>query len=236
MKPLPLYPCTPQWEADYRKVIGSDEWLARKVDRNRRLGEHWAFLKDWVPELFTEWSKERRFLDIGPGPGESIEIARSFGMDAYGVDAKRGAGGMGEKYLKVSQMMSQRQKLNIAYSGFWKWSADIDREWRTSIGIVVSRGAIEQVFSEHMDGPPHDEHHNAKMLHWKVNGETLDAMDHFMSSLRQAMCLYGSLVIVGNGSANTSEYEEMMFRAADANGFKLVRRDSMCSHKWVRTP
>lgn len=228
-----------KWRAQRDALLRDDPWLQRKTDRCRRLAEHAEYIKKYCPEMQT--LRGGIVIDIGPGPGEFLEIARHFRHSPYGIDAETGSGGMGDKYLRYSKLMTARQGLHVDYCGLEFWLNNVftggTLEWRDmSAGVVLinSRGSIEQAFSEHMEGVPHDVHHNCKMLAWRESGETEDVFFGAFAKFQRLLKPGCGVLIHANGAANGEYYDSVVMRAAEENGFDCVLHEGLVLHKWVK--
>src|SRR5690606_26418783 len=72
-------PPSAEWQYAAATLL-DDPWLARKVDRERRLKEHRAYMERYCAEL----DGKGLVIDIGPGPGEFLELCRAKGHDILG--------------------------------------------------------------------------------------------------------------------------------------------------------
>ena len=229
-----------RWERRRDELL-QDSWLANKTDRLRRLREHAEYVQKYCPEITTIEPKGL-VLDIGPGPGELLEIARYYGHEIFGIDAADDTtGGMGREYLEYSQLMTERQKLNVEYCNFRWWLENVlsygTVEWRdmpASCVLINSRGSIEQAMSEYMDGVPHDVHHDCKRLAWRENGETSDAFEGMFTKLKKMLRPGCCLLIHANGCANVEYYDKLVLESAERAGLRLAMYESPTLHKWVK--
>ena len=221
----------------------ADPYVRKKYDRERRLREKSRYIDELCPEVKT--ASPGLVVDVGPGPGEFLELCRSYGHRVFGIDAATGESGMGDGYLRLSELMCERQGIEVARLGLNKFLdcgfgiadcglENVQSEIRNpkSAILVNSQGAIEQCFAEHMIGPPHHLHKDCRRLAWRLD-DTLAA---------QFVCMFrtwlrwlrpgGYVLIYANGSQNTAEYESFIARCADkAEGFQLVRHEPRV-HKW----
>ena len=214
------------------KVSSRIHGSIKKTDRARRLRENSEYIERYCPQLMP--LEPMVVIDIGPGPGEFLEIARSFGNEVHGIDARTGDGGMGAKYLRYSELMTDRQELSVDYYGLGRWIKDISTSWHGAADLINSRGSIEQAMSGHMDGPPHDEHHKCDRLSWNEGGETRDAFDELFAAFNRMLRPGGKVLIHANGAANVDFYDELVTDVAEANGMflELCKRPRL--HRWVK--
>lgn len=215
----------------------ADDWVRWKTDRIRRFREHAQYLLQYGRELL-DLQSGGLVIDLGPGPGELLEIARAMGFDAKGYDSKDGVGGMGPKYCAASRLMHTRQRLDVCYGGLdafiHRYDQKIEDAGRAM--LINSRGSIEQAMSRHMSGPPHNWHHNVRLLSWKQMGSTFDGFVCLFVAFRDALAVGGSVLLRANGSANDSYYDRTVIGAAsEAGGLKLVMHEKPLLHKFVKT-
>ncbi|MFA5313196.1 MAG: methyltransferase domain-containing protein [Methanomassiliicoccales archaeon] len=231
---IPLEPVpNKEWQQEFDELM-RDPYLMIKYDRERRLKDKERYIHRYVSEFRRGWS----ILDLGPGPGEFMEILRDKGCMVYGIDARPDDCEMGNGYLKLSRLMIQRQNFEscVDYSGVDYWIFNNGRYPfpDDSLNLVNSQGSIEQIFKKYMDGVPHLVHKNAKQLLWRMDCETKDAMDLFFRVTSKVLCENGVFLIAANGASNEDEYDSLVCEMATKNGFKIVIREPSCLHKMVR--
>lgn len=230
---LPLNPSPgPEWDERYSELMESP-FLRRKYNRESRIAEHLKYIDSYLPEL-RDPEHRGALVDIGPGPGELLEIGRELGRDVLGIDAHTGEGGMGNEYLELSRLMTTRQKIHVDYDGLVNWMRFDNPLLNSACGIVNSRGSIEQALSGRMVGIPHDKHQCCRKLRWKEDGKTLDLFEAVMTRIWKLLLPGGILLIHANGSACDDWYDENIQYAADQAGLALVKRWDKRLHKWVK--
>jgi hypothetical protein len=242
---LTLGELSEEWQCEWDSLM-RDPWLRRKIDRRRRLREHLDFLRTYAPHL---WDCEPGLvIDLGPGPGETLEIARALGHFEVGIDAARGFGGMGDEYLRASMIRVQQQGLAVGYVDALSASEDVMRgvsivndSTRNAMlldgghaVLVNSRGSIEQVFSEFMEGRPHHVHHNAEDMAWRLSDSlTEQAMRDLMRFACHELRPDGLFVCRLNGSSNTAQAEVLLDVHAVRAGLHCVKSEPLL-HIWAR--
>lgn len=204
----------------------ADPWLKRKTDRTRRLAEHWAYVEKHLPEIVTEPSGI--VIDIGPGCGELLEIAREYGHEHIGVDSPDGVGGMGGKYVAACKFRHEQQGLRVEYMDALGWFA---RNRPTGVLAVNFRGSIEQAMSRYMDGEPHDKHHDCKQLAWRFDNATYCAFRALFRTISDMLRPGGVLMIHANGAKNSHEYDTEVRKVAE-EFLDLVHHEPPTVHKW----
>ncbi len=227
-----LDPPSATWEPIWDKLMRGNNWLARKVDRARRLREHEAYLHEYLPEL-TDRDNPGAVIDIGPGPGEFLELCRALGHEIFGIDSPNGKGGMGSEYVEASRMMTTRQKIPVAYIGLDRWLASpLNSHLRWTVAAINSRGSIEQSLARHMDGD-HELHHDSKRLAWKISAELRETFQTIFEQSTRLLRSGGAIMIYSNGSSNSRCYDRLVCEeAAKVGGLELVRHESPQIHKW----
>jgi len=203
-----------------------DDWLRKKTNRNRRVTELNAYVAKYLPEL--EDRKLGGFLDIGPGPGELIELAMSKQMDAYGWDAETPEGGMGDAYLEFSRLSHKLRDLDVTYCNDF---SPIEVRFRNALSVINLRGSIEQVLSSCLNGEPHDKHQNCNLMTWDMK-RGRDGLKKFLKCMRASLLDNGILMIAGNGAKNTDWYDRTISALYSECGFTRMKRFDNRTHKF----
>jgi len=223
---MKLNETTPEWERKFNKLL-TDPFLKKKYNRKRRIQEK----KDYINENCSSLKKGGKFiLDIGPGPGEFLELCRKYGNKVSGIDAPPDDCEMGANYLKLSKLMTERQRLSVEYSGFNCKTGF----YSESVDFINSQGAIEQCFYDLLEGPPHRDTHMAGLLSWKKGPEMHKRFLEMWTEFNRILTPGGNVLIYGNGTANTDLYDKVVQKTAKDCGFELVWRKSNRFHKWVK--
>lgn len=227
---VPLLETSQKWEENF-ELLMKDDFLSKKYNRGKRLNDHLLYLKNLAPEVLTRTSVGSYVVDIGPGPGELLEISRFLGYKTKGFDAKLEDCEMGKPYLQLSMMMSERQNLDIEYCGFENILSRLPLETDSTF-LVNSRGSIEQVFKKHLEGVPHKVHHDAKQLAWTFSDEMKSDFLLLLNEVKRILVPGGIFLIYGNGSSNISEYNDFVFSileeveglTCEASDYKTIHR------------
>lgn len=232
MLDLPLFPVDEDWVREYESLTTGNEWLKRKVGRERRIKEQTQYLLDNAPEVLAMEEKNLHVVDLGCGPGELLEIVRHYGFNPYGVDAASGAGGMGAEYLRVAELMCARQSITTYRHGYDSWLNSIFPETLTGkVALINSRGSWEQMHAHLMDGVPHDQHHRADRMTWRIDDKLFAYTVKEMKLLRHCLHPKGRLIIHANGSTNHLDYSYRLLEAASQAGFvNVIAKDHV--FKW----
>ena len=216
-------------------VLMKDEYISRKYNREKRIKDHIEYLKFLCPDFFEpNTAKGLNVIDIGPGPGELLEIARIFGFKAIGFDAKTDDCEMGEPYITLSKLLVERQKINVHYCGFENILDNLPVE-SCSTFLVNSRGSIEQVFKHHLIGPPHKDHHDARRLAWNFSDNMRKDFIKLFREISRVLVPEGYFVIHGNGTSNIDEYNNFMLSISnDVNSIVCDGTDNKLIHRFRR--
>eukprot|EP00913_Durusdinium_trenchii_P013432 g12613.t1 len=208
---LPLLPVpSPEWESRWHERM-RDAWLSQKLDRPRRLREHLDYVNRHVPCLGQ--TAPGVVFDLGPGAGELLEIARWMGHTAHGIDAESGTGGMGDEYLEACRLIWERQQLSVSLCGGARFFDE--PQPATAIGqtvLINSRGSLEQSFSQHLIGPPHDAHHDARRMSWRIDADLREAFNKMFQCAARLLRPEGLLLIHANGARNGAQADELLRR------------------------
>jgi SAM-dependent methyltransferase len=205
---VPLRDSNKEWDEKFSSLM-TDNFLSRKYNRARRLNDHLGYLQKLAPEVLLNENSGSYVVDIGPGPGELLEICRALGYKTKGFDAKLEDCEMGRPYLELSMLMSERQDLDIDYCGFENTFCSMPIE-NDSTFLVNSRGSIEQVFKRHLEGVPHKIHHDASRLAWTFSDDMRNDFLDLFKSVYRILVQGGIFLIYGNGSSNIGEYHDFI--------------------------
>lgn len=246
---LPLFESPGEdWDSQYEQVM-QDSFLQKKYDREVRLSEKWEYLHERLPRLTKPFAEtdspedsgaieeKGLVLDLGPGPGEFLEWCRYFGYRVQGVDAAAGENGMGNAYLSLSRLMTQRQGIPIQYCGFREFIERDDCEIEDgSVACINSQGSIEQACGHLMEGTDLHEHHDCRQMTWRSRSETEEFFVRMLQKFERWLMPGGEIIIYANGAANTKLYERAIEKAAkQAKGLQLVHHQNRL-HKWSKVP
>lgn len=229
---LPLYALPGEKHAWQDKVaeLLRDPYLKGKYDRDRRLREARQYLDDFIKPI----QKIGLFIDIGPGPGELMEVARVLGFSVLGYDAPSGQGGMGDKYLELSRLLHRRQRLDVRYGGVEQFVGHSEGFAGTA-AVVNLRGSIEQCFAEHLDGPPHHLHHDRRQQRWKFDDSLRAKIHWFVARIAVVLGKDGIAAIHCNGTGdeqNTLEFDLLLTSAAVQAGLTVADDSAPRAHRW----
>jgi len=228
-----LYPApNHEWQKMFDRLMQSP-YLRAKYDRDRRLHDKILYVDEFAPEIKNG---RGRVLDLGPGPGEFLEVAVAHGWKALGIDAALGESEMGDEYLLLSRLITARQRLPVWYVGLDRLLAQPHLPFTNrSFDFINSQGSIEQIMREHLVGPPHRETKNASLLSWIMDQGMVHAFQRLFCEFHRILNDGGVLLIYGNGAQNVEEYDRFIkSTSAEMNLFEIALcRDSRL-HKLVK--
>ena len=200
----------------------SSSWLTRKIDRDRRMAEFRKYIDEYIPELKS--SPMSTLLDIGPGPGELLELAMAHGMNAIGWDAETPEGGMGSEYLTYSRMCHEARGIEVKYGN------DFRAIGHQAAKIINMRGSIEQVLAPCLNGEPHHLHQDCRKLSWDPE-RGLNGLTELLNTLRASLVRGGFLMIAANGAANTDWYTRTLHDIYQDCRFARIQQFDERTHK-----
>lgn len=231
MRP-PLEPATQEWNYKYARLM-ENAWLYKKTERSRRLQEHNTYIGRYCSEI--KKADAGLVIDVGPGPGEFLELCRAIGHSILGIDAPDGSGGMGDDYISASRMMQERQKIPMERVGFEEWINGEHSPINHTAVLINFRGSIEQAMSRHMVGDPHHVHHQCKLLRWSMTAALHECMSVAFMQMTRLLRSGGSILICANGSGNDEEYDQLVREcAAESSELRLARQEGLLIHKWSK--
>lgn len=225
---LPLKNASEEWTNEYNKLL-EDPYISTKYNRNKRIKDKSRYINFYQPEILMG---DGNVFDIGCGPGEYLEICRYYGNKIQGVDAIPGKSDMGNEYLNLSKLLTERQKIPVDYCGFDTMlkNGRIPFE-NKSLTFINSQGSIEMVFNEYMVGPPMVEHRNSSLIEWNITQELKDLFDVMFSEFRRTLVLNGFCMIYGNECKNQEDYNNLFLNRCEKHGFTVVSTNKKTLHK-----
>lgn len=211
----------------------SDHYVSKKYNRQKRINDKVAYIDSYFIEIKNGGS----VLDLGPGPGEFMEVCREYGLDIYGIDAKEFDSEMGNEYLRLSQLMAERQQLNILYDGVLDL---INKNGALpfkdkSFDFINCQGAIEQIFKVYLEGEPHIKHKNCNLLSWKIDDDFRKEFRMFLLEIYRLLKEGGICLVYGNGAKNVQAYD-IFFREMISviDGFEMMKSIDYRLHKFKK--
>ena len=221
-----------EWQLSFNKVK-QDPYIAKKYNRENRIKDKKEYVNEFLPEVKKGG---QLVVDIGPGPGEFLEVCRSFKNSILGIDAAEGDSEMGNNYQLLSKLMTERQNVPVMYVGFENLIANEKTPFEDgSVGVINSQGAIEQVFKDYMDGPPLREHLNSNLLSWRIDSNLEGVFIKFYDEIARILVSGGVCLIYGNGANNTEDYNKMIKRIVGNNSkLDIVQEKYGRLHKVVK--
>lgn len=198
------------WEDEYNHIL-LDEYVSKKYNREKRLGEKRTYIGKYIPEFYNEILKsteKKVVVDLGPGPGEFLELFRDKGYVVIGFDAKIGDSEMGDEYLKLSRLMVERQQLDVRYVGvetLFRFPFE-DGE----VLVVNSQGSIEQIFKDFLIGEPCRIHKDCRKLSWDMSDKMVERITGFLKEIYRILKKGGVCLIYGNGTKNNQHYANLI--------------------------
>jgi SAM-dependent methyltransferase len=198
---------TAKEKMEYEKLM-HDEYVGTKVNRRKRLAQKKAYIRHFMPELFRGGGF---VLDLGPGPGEFLEIARSYGNAVLGMDATMDDSEMGDEYIQLSRLLTQKQGIPVLYSGI---TVFLEKEMPLPFADnyfthINSQGSIEQIFHNYLIGIPHRVL-KGSVLSWNMEARTLSILSKFFEEIARVLMPGGIFFIYANGTKNEDEFEHLI--------------------------
>jgi hypothetical protein len=209
---LPLNSVNSEWEKQYSLIL-ADPFIKRKYNRERRIKDKIAYIEEWTPEVMQG---NGFVVDIGSGPGEYLELCRFFGNKIQGFDARIDLSMMGNNYIKLSMLMSERQQIPIMFDDFLNVIRSEGSIEPNTVTIINSQGAIEQIFKQYIEFPEDFNSegwipsHNGFWVGSKKCQEDFDAM---FLCFNKWLLPNGKIVLYPNGSKNDHVFDALMLNA-----------------------
>lgn len=138
---------------------------------------------------------------------------------------------MGNKYMKISQLMTERQKIPVLYSGFENYLENKLPFDNKELSMINSQGSIEQVFKKNLVGPPHLETKKASLLSWRIDKDLIDKFELLFNEANRVLKKDGLFIIYANGSKNTEEYHNCILNICKKTNFSIEKNNNFNFHK-----
>lgn len=225
------------WQAEFDQ-LARDRYMARKYDRDKRLRSKMVYITERVPEVREA---SGLVVDVGPGPGEFLELCRWIrprDVRVFGVESPGGAGGMGDAYWQLSRMMHERQRIECSYVGWQRYVRYVLTCEGLCDGVaalVNFQGSWAQCYADFLLGPPHDEHHDAKRQAWRFGRELTSAWSEAFRAIHKWLKPGGHCVIWANGTGDAAcrrQYYDTVLRVAEVAGLALTAGEPPSFTKW----
>ncbi len=229
---IPLNPIPSKtWEDEYN-ILLKDKYLSQKYNRERRLKDKEEYISKFLPEISKNGFGN--ILDLGTGMGEFLEILRLYGYNVSGIDAKLNDCEMGDEYIRLSKLMTERQNLNVKYIGFENILLTGQLPYPSNYFTVInSQGSIEQIFKNHLKGISHKVHKDSKLLEWVIDEKTIKSFKLFFSECHRILNKNGIILIYANGSKDDKKYHKLILdTCSNVLGLKLIYTKSYRIHKF----
>ena len=230
LRPVP----NEEWQEQYNKLM-QDGYLSKKYNRERRIADHKKYMNNCTPEIKRCTGK--LIFEIGPAMGEFLELCRDYGHNVFGIDAVIDDNEMGDAYAQMSKLMTDRQQLDVIYTGFDRY-LKMDIEYRQgilqnySVFYINMRGCIEQCFKKYMLGPPHKETKDCSKLAWHITPELWEMFEIMFKEFSRILEDGGYIYCWANGSKNNPEYDNLMLETLKKfPEFQLYKKVGKLQHK-----
>lgn len=194
------------WKDEYEDVL-SDDYVSKKYNREKRLTKKLAYIKNYLPEFYND-IQNGIIVDLGPGPGEFLELFREKGYSAIGFDTKIGDSYMGDEYLKISRLMVERQRLDVRYVGV-ETLLNFPFE-DGEVLLVNSQGSIEQIFKEFLIVKPCKIHKDYRRISWDMSDKMIERITNFFKEIYRILKKDGVCLIYGNRTKNNKPYANLI--------------------------
>jgi len=237
---LPLFASPgPAWEDEAVRLL-EDRFVRTKCNRERRLREKFDYIEQYCREIKKF---KGRVLDLGPGPGEFLELCRHYGHSVLGIDAGfKDYGGMGMNYLEYSKLMTDRQKIPVFYTGLDNLLEQGALPFRDgSFDFINSQGSITCIFNRFIRTNAFKAEltlsEQVESFSWEENSQLRDILRHFILEMYRLLSSGRHLLIFESrtiGDQNAAKYDAIMSKTAMECGFKLEMTRFGTLHKFIK--
>jgi len=175
--------------------------LENKLNMKKRNIDLYNYINLYLPDLKNlplEYKQDKYVIDLGPGPGDFLEICRKYGFKIKGYDAKLDSiKGMGMNYVNLCAIYAKEKNIPIDYCNFEETGFKGIED--NSVFIINSRGSFEQIFNKYLLGIPHHETHKSNQ-EWSHTKEMYERLRDFFMNCSNKLVKNGILLIAFNGT------------------------------------
>ncbi len=233
-----------EYESIYKELI-KDPWIQNKVERNKRMEEKLRYVSKYIPEVMNGGYK---VLDIGTGPGEFLEVIRSFNCQAVGInppenhrwydilesDLTKIHEDRIKKYNVFSKINILRQKLDALTFDMYDCIMNGNKELeKMKFNIINCQDAINLILIKHYDlNFTIDNYKNKNTFgKWIINDDFNNCINKIISFFDRILMPNGAIVIVALASSNDKKYSKTITNVARNFGYKVELCENNNVHK-----
>lgn len=205
--------CVPEsMIADLKK----DPYIAKKYDRKARMKEKQDYIEKLAPEIAKGGLS---VVDIGPGPGEFLELCRHYGNTIFGVDSYE-ENAMGLSYLKLSRLCHSFQLIPVNYCGLDGFMFD---KKATGYDLINLQGSLEMAMEHCLVGKDFHQHHNVRdmVLDLMLGREYLLKV---FKAFKEKLVPGGRVILYCNQVKNQSEYADLIEYCSEGLTIEIADR------------
>jgi len=242
-KTLPLLEVpTKDWEKRATELL-KDEYVRKKCDRKRRLNEKHEYVKKYCKKVILD-GRYGAVLDLGPGPGEFLEVCRHYGNFVLGIDAAFDSFiGMGRTYLEYSKLMTERQKLTVSYEGLENLLLRGKLNFPDRFfSLINSQGSMSYIFRNYLLKDKNKFNASLKLneqgpgvFKWEKSPELENIIELFLGEMSRITKQNGILLIYVNKPRTEEElgyYRSLILNKIKDFRFRLIlEAENNCLHK-----
>lgn len=216
---------------DEKNSIINHPWVKKKFDKTERISRKNKYVAKYLPEIENGGMK---ILDVATGPGEFIEIAKSKGNDAIGVDFCSGMIGreIDTLYERFNLIMHKEKNLPVIYADFKSVILDGHRELDgKKFDVINCEWAINFIFREVFDShPERGEYKNDG--NWIFSDRFEFLFQSYLNWCHSHSNSRAIVMIAALHATNAQEYSDRIVNIAAKSGFSLVQSDKNLNHKF----
>jgi hypothetical protein len=196
--------------------LKKDPYIAKKYNRTVRLKEKQDYIERLAPEIAKGGLS---IVDIGPGPGEFLELCRHYDNKILGIDSPV-ENAMGAEYEKLSRVCHEYQDLPVKYYGL---DGFLDDDSSSGYDLINLQGSLEMAMEPCLVGKDFHKHHNVRdmILNISLGREyLLKLFKSFVLKLNKN----GRVILYCNQVRNQNEYADLIDFCSDGLTTEIADR------------
>ena len=201
---------------EVQEMIRLDPYLAGKYNRARRWREKSDYIDRYIPELKAGGF---RVLDIGPGPGEFLELCQDYGNEAIGIDSVE-PNVMGDAYDALSRACHKAQGLDVSYIGL---SGFLTTDWE-GFDCINLQGSLEIAMTPYLRGDGFGEHKRTGSMVLDLDPAAA-FLYRAIQGIRKKLNPNGSILLYCNALKNQIDYAGLLENAASGLRLEMSNPD-----------
>jgi hypothetical protein len=223
-----------QFKDTYKELI-TNPHVQFKMERNRRIDEKLRYVTKYLPEVM---SGGLSVLDLGTGPGEFLEVVRSFNCKGIGINPPENHRWLNLsdsvlskyhedrilKYNEFSKINISRQLLEVKTFDVFNCIMNENKELENmKFNIINCQDAINLILIKHYEVHSEIDNYKNKRIfgNWIINDDFYNCLNKMIDFFDKLLMPNGSILISALASTNDKKYSRTIINSAENFGYKV---------------